>query len=138
MDLRKRVVAARLEDGQSMGEIAKRFRMPKGTVQNILERYRDAGTVMPKPQNPGRKPAFSGRALRRLEQHVLRAPDATLAELLERSGLQVSVVCVHNTLKKLGFTRKKSLYVRASSAERISSSNAKPGAKSSGGSTRAV
>jgi len=129
IDLRKRVVAARLEDGQSMGQIAERFRIPKGTVQNILERYRDAGTVMPKPQNAGRKPAFSGRALRRLEQHVLLQPDATLAELLERSGVKVSVVCVHNTLKKLGFTRKKSLYVRASSAGRISPSNARPGAK---------
>jgi transposase len=129
IDLRKRVVAARLEDGQSMGQIAERFRIPKGTVQNILERYRDAGTVMPKPQNAGRKPAFSGRALRRLGQHVLLQPDATLAELLERSGVEVSVVCVHNTLKKLGFTRKKSLYVRASSAGRISPSNARPGAK---------
>jgi len=107
IDLRKRVVAARLEDGQSMGQIAERFRIPKGTVQNILERYRDAGTVTPKPQNAGRKPAFSGGALRRLEQHVLLQPDATLAELLERSGLKVSVVCVHHTLKKLGFTLKK-------------------------------
>ena len=129
IDLRKRVVAARLEDGQSMGQIAERFRIPKGTVQSILEHYRDAGTVMPKPQNAGRKPAFSGSALRRLEQYVLHQPDATLAELLERSGVKVSVVCVHNTLKKLGFTRKKSLYVRASSAGRISPSNARPGAK---------
>lgn len=138
IDLRKRVVAARLEDGQSMGQIAERFRIPKGTVQNILERYRDGGTVMPKPQNAGRKPAFSRAALRRLEQHVQLQPDATLAELLERRGLKVSVVCVHNTLKKLGFTRKKSLYVRASSADRISPSNARPGANGSGGSTRAV
>jgi transposase len=138
IDLRKRVVAARLEDGQSMGQIAERFRIPKGTVQNILERYRDAGTVTPKPQNGGRKPAFSGGALRRLEQHVLHQPDATLRELLERSGLKVSVVCVHHALKKLGFTLKKSLYVRASSADKISPSNARHGAKSSGGSTRTV
>lgn len=116
-DLRKRVVAARIEDGQSMGQIAERFRMPKGTVQNILERYRDAGTVAPKPQNAGRKAAISGRALRKLERSVLRQPDATLAELRERCGLRVSVVTVHNTLKKLGFTRKKSLYVQTNSAD---------------------
>ena len=116
-DLRKRVVAARVEDGQSMGQIAERFRMPKGTVQNILERYRDAGTVAPKPQNAGRKAAISGRALRKLERSVLRQPDATLAELRERCGLRVSVVTVHNTLKKLGFTRKKSLYVQTNSAD---------------------
>jgi transposase len=113
VDLRKRVVAARIEDGQSMGQIAERLRLPKGTVQNILERYRDAGTVQPKPQNAGRKAAFSEQALRLLEQDVSRHPDATLAELRDRSGVRVSQVAVHNTLKKIGFTRKKSLYVRA-------------------------
>lgn len=116
IELRERVVAARLSDGQSMGQIAERFRVPKGTVQNILERYRDSGSVVPRPQNAGRKSAFSGRAFRRLETQVLRRPDATLEELRERCGLQVSVVAIHHALKKLGFTRKKSLYVRASNA----------------------
>jgi transposase len=109
-------VAARLEDGQSMGAIAERFRIPKGTVQNILERFRDAGTVSPKPQNAGRKAAFQGKDLQRLEREVELHPDATLMELRERSGRSVSLVCIHNTLKKLGFTRKKSLYVRTSSS----------------------
>lgn len=116
LDLRKRVVAARLEDGQSLGQIAERFKIPKATVQNIVRRYRNAGTIEPKPQNAGRKPAFSPRALRRLEADVLKHPDATLWELRERSGLEVSEVTVHNALKKLGFTRKKNRYVRASSA----------------------
>ena len=85
-DLRRRVVAARVEDGQSMGQIAERFRMPKGTVQNIIERYRDAGTVEPKPHNAGRKPAISGQALRKLERDVLQHSDATLCELRDRCG----------------------------------------------------
>lgn len=115
IDLRKRVVAARTVDGQSFGQIAERFRIPKGTVQNIVERYRDAGTVGPKPQNAGRKPAIVGRALCKLERDVEQRPDATLSELRDRCGLDVSLVTIHNTLKKLGFTRKKSLYVRATS-----------------------
>jgi len=118
IDLRKRVVAARLVDGQSMGQIAERFKIPKGTVQNILERYRDSGKIEPKPHNAGRKPAFAGEALRQLERDVLRHPDATLAELRDRSGMSVSLVAVHHTLRRLGFTRKKSLYMRASSAAR--------------------
>lgn len=116
IDLRKRVVAARTEDGQSMGEIARRFKVPKGTVQNILERFRDSGTVEPKPQNAGRKSAFSAKALRKLEKAVERRPDATLEELRDGSGVNVSTVAVHKILKKLGFTRKKSLYVRLSNA----------------------
>ncbi len=128
IDLRKRVVAARIEDGQSMGQIAERFKMPKGTVQNILERFRDTGAVDPKPQNAGRKPAFSGEDLQRLERDVLLSPDATLEELRDRSGKEVSLVCVHNTVKKLGFTLKKSLYVRTSSGARMSPHDAGTGA----------
>ena len=45
LDHCKRVVAARMEVGQSMGEIANRFWLPEGIVQNILERYRDSGTL---------------------------------------------------------------------------------------------
>ena len=114
--MRKRLVAARFQDGQSMGEIAERFRIAKGTVQNILERYRDSGTVEPRLQNAGRKPAVRDKALRALERDLEMHPDSTLEELRERNRLEVSRVTVHNTVRKLGFTRKKSLYVRTSSA----------------------
>lgn len=117
MDLRKRVIAAYEGEGQSMGQIAQRFAMPKATVQNIIKCYRDTGGVAPKPQNAGRKPAFQGAVLARLEADVERHPDATLEELRDRSGLHVSLVAVHHTLKKLGFIRKKSLYMRMSNSD---------------------
>ena len=119
IELRKRVVAARTEDGQSMGQIAERFRIPKGTVQNILERYRDSGSVQPKPQNPGRKSAFSQEDLRRLEKDILDNPDATLEELRARSRVKVSIVAFHKTIKKLGFTRKKKRYMPLSSVAKM-------------------
>jgi transposase len=118
IDLRERVVAARMEDGQSMGEISERFRIPKSTVQNILRRYQQADTVAPKAHGGGRKPSFSVRMLQRLEQEVATHPDATLEELRQRSGVRVSLVAYHKRLKQLGFTRKKSLYVRESNAVR--------------------
>jgi transposase len=105
-----------MEDGQSMGEIAERFRIPKSTVQNILDRYRKAGTVEPKAHGGGHPSLFSREALRRLVRDVERHPDATLEELRERSGVNVSLVAFHNRLKQLGFTRKKNLYVRESNA----------------------
>ena len=117
--LRKRVVAARTEDGQSMGEIAERFRLSKGAVQHILERFRDAGTVQPKPQNPGRKSAFSQEDLRRLKKDILSNSDATLEELRARSRVKVSIVSFHNAIKKLGFTRKKNRYMPSSNAARM-------------------
>ena len=118
IDLRDRVVAARVEDGQSMGLIAERFRIPKSTVQNILRRYSQAGTVEPKGHGGGRQATFSPESLRRLGLDVERYPDATLEELRERSGVKASLVAFHKRLKQLGFTRKKSLYVRESSAVR--------------------
>jgi transposase len=99
-----------------MGQIAARLDVPRGTVQNIVERYRDDGTIEPRPANAGRRAAFTGDALRRLEQDVLAHPDATLAELLEHSGVQASHVAVFNALKRLGFTLKKKRYVRPSSS----------------------
>lgn len=117
LDLRKRIVAARVDGRESMGQIAARFRIPKGTVQTILEHYRDTGTIEPKPCNAGRKPAFGPEALKRLERDVRAHPGATLAELRDRSGLGVSLVTVHNTLRRLGFTRKKSRYRPSNSAE---------------------
>lgn len=119
LDLRERVVAARVEDGQSMGEIAERFRIPKGTVQNILERYRDAGTVEPCPQNAGRKSGLSPTQLAQLEQAVLRQPDSTLERLKQSLDLPVSIVTVHNSLKRMGFTLKKSRYERVNSNVRM-------------------
>ena len=118
VDLRKRVVSARLVDGQSMGEIAQRLQMPKASVQTILKHHQDTQNLEPKPHAGGHAPAFSGDALRVLEAEVLRRPGATLEQLRDACGVKSSVVAVHNTLKKLGYTRKKSLYVRANSEER--------------------
>jgi transposase len=102
-----------------MGQIARRLQLPKGTVQNILERYRDTGSVAPRPQNAGRKSAFSPAALWSLERDVGKHPDATLEELRHRSEVRASLVAFHNALKRLGFTRKKKRYVPASNADRM-------------------
>ena len=131
IDLRKRIVAARLKDCQSMGRIAERFGIAKGTVQNIIERYRDAGTVAPKPTNAGRKAAFRGALLKRLERDVLDHPDATLAELRDRSGLTVSLVTVHHTLRRMGFTLKKRACEPRNNVGPMSLNNAAAGRKRS-------
>lgn len=122
IDLRKRVIES-YEEGLSFGQIGLRYKMPKSTVQQLIEHFRATGTVEPKPPNSGRKPAFSGEALRKLEEDVLAHPDATLAELRQRSKVKVSLVAIHNTLRRaLGFTRKKSLYTRVSDSARMSKS----------------
>jgi transposase len=129
IDLRKRIVTARMKDRQSMGQIAERFGIAKGTVQNIIERYRDAGTVNPKPQNAGRKPAFCGALLKRLERDVLDRPDATLLQLRDHVGLAVSLATVYNTLRRMGFTLKKSPCAPRNNIGLTSSNSAASGRK---------
>jgi len=114
LDLRQRIVAARHQDGQSLGQIAERFRIPKGTVQNILERYRDEGTFEPAPQNAGRKRALGEQEEKLLEAKLSERPDLTLSQLREACGLSVSLVTVHNYLKRMGYTLKKKSCTRAS------------------------
>ncbi len=123
LDLRQRVVAMRHEDGQSMGEIAKRFRNPKGTVQNILERNRDNGKKELRPQNAGRKRGLSKEHLNALEQLVVHHPNTTLERLREGLSLPVTIITIHNSLKRMGFTLKKNRYVRVNKSDPMQPDN---------------
>ena len=114
LDLRQRVIHAREAEQQTLGRIAQRFALPKASVQTLLAHYHATGQIAPKPRNAGRKPVFQGEAARRLEADVLAHPDATLAELRDRSGFPVALTVVHRALRKMGFTRKKNRYRRAS------------------------
>lgn len=114
IDLRKRVIESR-QEGEPLGQIAKRFKLPKSTVQHLIEHHKATGSLEPKPRKCGRKPAFQGEALRKLEEDVQANPGATLEQLRQRSGMSVSLVAIHNTLQKiLGFTFKKNRYARVS------------------------
>lgn len=117
IELRKRIITARRVDKQSMGQIAKRFAIPKGTVQNIIELYRDTGQLEPKPQNAGRKSVFSPAALDALKSDVLMHPDGTLEEFRQRSKVDATVVTFHNAVARLGFKRKKKLYEQVSKSD---------------------
>lgn len=55
-----------------MGQIAERFRIPKGTARNVLERFRVAGTVAPQPHNAGRRPVFSATVIYAVDRQLSR------------------------------------------------------------------
>lgn len=109
MDLRDRVVAACDERVWTREEIAEEFGVSTAWIRRLLQRRRERGSYAPLAGRGGRKPAFSGSALSRLERLIAEQPDATLAELRDRSGVSCSVVTVFNTLRRLGYRRKKRL-----------------------------
>jgi transposase len=107
MDLRDRVVAACDSGVWSREEVAEEYGVSTSWIRRLLQRRRETGDYRPRKTKPGRKPVFNESALKRLERLVRQQPDATLAELRERSGVDCSLVTMHNTLKRLGYRRKK-------------------------------
>lgn len=107
MDLRDRVVAACDSGAWTREEIAEEFGVSTAWIRRLLQRRRESGSYGPKQGKRGRKPALSGQALARLDRLVQKQPDATLAELRERTDAACSLVTIHNTLKRLGYRRKK-------------------------------
>lgn len=107
LDLRNRIVRAYLAGGRTQAEIAEVFGVSERTVKRLWRKWRETGDLRPDKVGGRRPRAIVGQALRRLKQAVRDRPDATLEELLEACGVSCSTVTVHNTLKRLGYRRKK-------------------------------
>ena len=107
VDLRDRVVLACDRGEFTREEIAEEFGVSTRWIRQLLRRRRETGHYNPKGHGGGRRPAFGVTALKHLERLVYDQADATLAELRERSGISCSLVTIHNTLKRLGYRRKK-------------------------------
>jgi transposase len=121
IDLRKRVLAAYDSNKYSLAKIAKQFQVTTRWIQKLRQRRDQEGSIAPRPQNQGRKPAFRGVNLEQLNSFVEENPDSTLAEIKEYFSGKVncSIVAIHNALKRLGRRYKKNRYVPASRIEKM-------------------
>lgn len=109
MDLRKRVVEAHGQDPArgSQARLARRFAVSPAWVCGLLRRHRQTGDYGPLKTRRGRKAVFTGWRREQLEKLVARQPDATLAELRDRTGATCSLAAICKTLQRLGYRRKK-------------------------------
>ena len=90
-DLRRRVVAAALDERQSRGSVARRFAVGRSTVYRWVEAAREEGRLEAKPMRGGPEPTIrdaSGDALKRL---VTADNHLTLAEYRDRLAAEVGV-----------------------------------------------
>jgi transposase len=108
LDLRQRVVAVYDQGRWTQAEVAERFQVSRRWLCLLLQRRRERGSVAALPHGGGLPPKFSGQTLAELQALVAEDPDATLDELLERSGVEASIMAVHRALERLGCRRKKS------------------------------
>jgi len=108
MDLRQRVVEA-YENGEGTHEeLAEVFCVSLSWIEKLLRRWRETGSIAPKPHGGGRQAKITGKKLERLEALVEETPDATLEELRRKCRVDGSIMSVFRALKRLGITLKKS------------------------------
>ena len=116
VDLRKRIVEA-VDGGMSRSQAVETFQVSLATIKRYLRLKREGRALEPKP-SPGRRPKIS------VEQHAaleaqLRAHDtAKLEEHIrlwrDQWGVGMSVPAMSRAIKRVGWTRKKGVWVRVS------------------------
>jgi transposase len=133
-DLKERLVRA-VAQGQPMREAARRFGVAVTTVKRAVVQQRETGSL-------ARKPIPGGpRTIGREQEAILRArleaaPDATVLEHCawweEHHGQQLSEATMWRSIRRLGWTHKKSHWQPASATSR----RAPPGGRRSPHATR--
>ena len=125
MDLRERILRDS-DGGMGTREVATKYAVSESWVRRLKQRRRETGEVAPRPAGSRRPQKWLAHA-ERLEQLVAERPDATLQELREQLGLEVSLPTLWRALRALQLTFKKKSSGRPSRTGRMSTSGARPG-----------
>lgn len=128
-DFRRKVVQAYERGEGSQREVARLFGVSLSFVHELLQRYRQTGSVEPKPHGGG-KPGKIGPYLGIVARLPQQQPDASLAERCERLAATapgcIGRTTMHRALKQLGFTRKKRRSTRRNKTLRRGAKRAQP------------
>ena len=115
-DLRKKIVEA-LRRGTPKSEAARAFGVSRSSVKRYAKLAEEGRPLAPK-RRPGSKPKMDERARRLLEADLEERPAATLSErssfLGRVAGVSVSESTLSRVLRRLGWSRKKDRWERAS------------------------
>src|SRR6476620_8527586 len=101
MDLRERVWAD-CQAGMKTPAVTQKY----SVSQSWVRRLKSAGSLDPRPPSTGR-PVILAPHEDRVRELVREDPDATLAELRQRLGVEVSVGALCNYLQRLKLSFKK-------------------------------
>jgi transposase len=116
VDLRRKIVEA-IWRGMSKAEAARAFGVGISSVKRYVNMAREGESLAPK-KAPGKERKLHQGATRLLEEDLHRRPEATYGQraklLFELLGVQVSEATLCRAVKRLGYTRRKDQWVRAS------------------------
>ena len=124
LDLRRRVLDAWQRGEGSQRQLAKRFSVHLTFVRNLLRRYRQSGSIEPRPHGGGRRSRAEGPVLERLAQLVAERPDDTLdehrARLAAEGGPALSRAALWRALERRKLSvKKKSLHATERDQKRV-------------------
>lgn len=111
VDLRKRVIAAYQAKEGSQRQLAERFNVSLSFIRDLSRRYRQTGTLEPKPHGGGAVAKLGAAQLPIVQALIEAQPDALLEELCERfatkTGIDVSVSRMQRAVCRLELSVKK-------------------------------
>lgn len=111
IDLRQKVLDAYNRQEGSQRQLAKRFSVSLSFIQDLLKRYREDGTIVPREHGGGATAKLNDEQVAWVERLVEDDNDAILVALCERleqrSGIRVSRATMGRLTQKLLLTRKK-------------------------------
>jgi transposase len=115
-DLRKKIIEA-LRRGATKSEAARSFGVSRSSVKRYAKMAEEGRSLAPK-KRPGSKPKMDEHARRLLEADPEERPAATLSErrefLRRVAGLSLSESTLSRMVRRLGWSRKKDRWERAS------------------------
>ncbi len=99
----RRKIVEQYQKGVSQRKIAKSLKLSSSTVHNIIQRFRESGTISVR-KGQGRKTILDARDLRALRRHCITYRDATVMEITtwaqEYFQKTLSVNTIHRAIRR--------------------------------------
>ncbi len=100
-DFRQKIIDAYNNQEGSQREIAQRFCVSLSFIQNLLKRYRNSGTLDPRPHGGGQSPKLNQDQMKVLAQLLQENPNLTLAQLCHKLELMIGVRISRATMGRI-------------------------------------
>ena len=107
LDLRKLVIADG-DAGIKTSKVANKYKVSTAGVRRLKQRRRETGSIEALPWNGGRRRRLSDAQGERLKDLWERIPEATVDELHKRMRIKCCRSTIHESIRRLGLSFKKS------------------------------
>ncbi len=107
MEFRVAVANDYEETGSSI-ETAQKFGCSESWVRRLIQRFRETGSLAPRPTSPPDTSKLDAEDLEQLRLLIEQTPDMTLGELADALAKKVSVPTIWRATQKLKLPLKKS------------------------------